>query len=159
MVWKGFRSVRCMTTGLYLNVQFPRGGMLTLLSDCKLAIWVVGRSDSGAEAPRSCIEARIQHALENRVNKLQDTYMARGLKHTRTSWAMRWRTKLSKQASVCTRTRVGRSYDTSGPESVGHKSESRGQRGELEWPVGLVQKAPVGILGPDRIKEYRTWGC
>ena len=45
--------------------------MVALLSDCKPAIWVVEKLDSGAEAPRSSIEARIQHALETRENKYQ----------------------------------------------------------------------------------------
>ena len=40
--------------------------MLALLSDCKPAIRAVEKPDSGSEAPRSNIEARIQHALETR---------------------------------------------------------------------------------------------
>ena len=51
-------------------------GMVTQLSDCKPAIRVVEKLDSGIEAPRSSIEARIQHALETRENKLQETDIA-----------------------------------------------------------------------------------
>ena len=52
--------------------------MVALLSDCKPAIRVVEKLDSGTEAPRSrpSIEARTQHALEERESKLQETYIA-----------------------------------------------------------------------------------
>ena len=50
--------------------------MVALLSDCKPAIRVVEKLDSGVEAPRSAIEARFQHALETRESKLQETYIA-----------------------------------------------------------------------------------
>ena len=46
---------------------------VTLLSDCKPAIRVVEKIDSGTVAPRSSIEARIQLALETRKARLQDT--------------------------------------------------------------------------------------
>ena len=45
--------------------------MVALLSDCKPAIRVVEKLDS-----RSTIEARIQHAIETRENKHQETYVA-----------------------------------------------------------------------------------
>ena len=47
--------------------------MVTLLSDCKPSIRVVEKLDAGTAAPRSSIEARIQHALETRENRLQET--------------------------------------------------------------------------------------
>ena len=36
-----------------------------------------------------------------------------------------------------------RGGDTGGPEGVGEKSESGGERRKWKWPVGLVQKGPV----------------
>ena len=50
--------------------------MVALLSDCKPAKRVVEKLDSGMEAPRSDIEARILNVLETRENKQQETYIA-----------------------------------------------------------------------------------
>ena len=50
--------------------------MVAMLSDCIPAIRVVAKLDSGTEAPRSSIEARIQHGLETQENKVQETYIA-----------------------------------------------------------------------------------
>ena len=49
---------------------------MALLFDCKPAIRVVEKLDSGTEAPRSAIEARIQHTLETRENNRLETYIA-----------------------------------------------------------------------------------
>ena len=43
--------------------------MLAILSDCRPAIRVTEKLDSGTEGPRASIEARIQRALETRGNK------------------------------------------------------------------------------------------
>ena len=50
--------------------------MVAILTDSKPAIRVLEKLDSGSEAPRSAIEARIQHTLETRENNKQDTYIA-----------------------------------------------------------------------------------
>ena len=73
--------------------------MVALLSDCKLAIQVVEKLDSGTEAPRSSIEARIQHAPEIRENKSQETLIAwvKGLKDTKGN---EMANKLSKETSM-----------------------------------------------------------
>ena len=49
--------------------------MLAILSDCRPAIRVTEKLDSGTEGPRSSIEARIQSDLETRENKQQETYI------------------------------------------------------------------------------------
>ena len=49
---------------------------VAILTDSKPAIRILEKLDSGSEAPRSAIEARIQHALETRENNKQDTYIA-----------------------------------------------------------------------------------
>ena len=73
--------------------------MVVLLSDCKPAIRVVEKLDSGVEAPRSNIEARIQHALEARENKLQETYIA-WVKGHKDIKGNELADKISKQASI-----------------------------------------------------------
>ena len=49
--------------------------MLAILSDCRPAIRVTEKLDSGTEGPRSSIEARIQGALETRENNQLETYI------------------------------------------------------------------------------------
>ena len=46
------------------------------MTDSKPAIRTLEKLDSGAEAPRSAIEARIQKTLETRENKHLETYIA-----------------------------------------------------------------------------------
>ena len=50
--------------------------LLAMLTDSKPAIRVLEKLDSGTEAPRSAIEARIQRSLEIRENNRQETYLA-----------------------------------------------------------------------------------
>ena len=50
--------------------------LLAILTDSKPAIRVLEKLDSGTEAPRSAIEARIQHTLDIRENNRQETYIA-----------------------------------------------------------------------------------
>ena len=50
--------------------------LLAILTDSKPAIRVLEKLDSGTEAPRSAIEARIQHTLEVREHNRQETYIA-----------------------------------------------------------------------------------
>ena len=62
-------------TGIALALEgHKEADMVALLSDCKPAIRVVEKIDSGRLAPRTSIEARIQQALGNRREK--DTYLA-----------------------------------------------------------------------------------
>ena len=110
--------------------------MVALLSDCKLAIWVVEKIDSGKAALRSSIEARIQRALEIREGRLQETYLA----------CVKGHMKSRAMTGIHTWTRVGRHRDTRKPESVVKKSESRGQRGERKRPTRMVpSEGPVSI--------------
>ena len=51
-------------------------GMLAILSDCKPAIRTTENLDSGAQGPRSHIEARIQEALETRGNQQLETMIS-----------------------------------------------------------------------------------
>ena len=50
--------------------------LLAILTDFKPAIRVLEKLDSGTEAPRSAIEARIHQVLGTRENNRQDTYIA-----------------------------------------------------------------------------------
>ena len=50
--------------------------LLAILTDSKPAIRTLEKLDSGKEATRSAIEARIQRTLEIRKNKNADTYIA-----------------------------------------------------------------------------------
>ena len=68
--------------------------MVALFSDCKPAIRVVEKLDSGTEAPRSSIETRIQAVLQLKPGKTScKKHASRGLKGIRTSRAMRWPTR------------------------------------------------------------------
>ena len=49
--------------------------LLAILTDSKQVIRALEKLDSGAEAPRSAIEARIQKTLETRENNQQETYI------------------------------------------------------------------------------------
>ena len=50
--------------------------LLAIMTDSKPAIRTLEKLDSGAEAPRSAIEARIQRTLEIRKDRNADTYIA-----------------------------------------------------------------------------------
>ena len=64
-----------------------------------MAVQVVEKIDSGTAAPRSSIEAKIQHALETREGRLQETYLTWVKEHKEIK-GNEAADKRSKQASI-----------------------------------------------------------
>ena len=142
--------------------------LLAILTDSKPAIRVLEKLDSGTEAPRLAIEARIQHTLEVWENNRQETYIAwvKGHKDIKGNEKA---VKLSKETSIL-------GYESEGvvtPASLKAwarrtSAEARGGNGEgiLKWHRRAISAYTWCITekGPQRkwlhyIKKADTTEC
>ena len=109
--------------------------------------------DSERSAPKSPIEAKIQHALGTEGRRIPTLPGSKGIRISR---AMR---RPTEQTGVHTRARIWRRRDTCGSDSFARKSGSGGQRGKWKRPAGLGEKGLVSVYPvPDRQRAHKTSG-
>ena len=99
-------------------------GMLAIPLDCRLAIRTTENLDSGAQVPRSHIEARIQKALETRGNQQLETMI---------SWVKGYKDiNSNKRANIMSKEASILGYDSDGVVTlVGLKAWARRVRTEV----------------------------
>ena len=140
--------------GISLALEALTKRRQAILSDCRPAIRVTEKLDSGTEGPRSSIEARIQRALEIRENRQQETYLTwvKGHKDIKGNEAA---DKLSKQASILGHESEG-VVTPAGLRACARRERAKA-RGADCW--GGAGKHCPPTLGAERTRGYRTSGC